>query len=187
MTEVIDPSKSTSAPMPLPAILSDNQEQIPKKPRKPKKKMSEHHKAKCVESLKKAREASAIKRKEKAEYKKIMKKKEQDEITDVINTSRAKDKERSDEKDAIILRLKKQLDNLTLNDVVAKPKRKMKKMETIIELSDIVPPPMVEKPVAVIKKPDAVIVKPIVTPVIISNKPKPYICKRKNNKASKYF
>ena len=151
--------------------------------------MSEHHKAKCVESLKKAREASAIKRKEKAEYKKIMKKKADDEMKEIINNSRALDKESNDEKDKIILRLQKQLNNLTLNDVISKPKpkRPVKKMETIIEDNDGNHEDVQELPKQCKQQP-VLKAEPIKKPLMskIQSKPIPYKCKRVN-KASKYF
>tara|TARA_R110002167_G_scaffold83638_3_gene227049 strand:+ start:1143 stop:1715 length:573 start_codon:yes stop_codon:yes gene_type:complete len=190
MTDIIEPAiKLIVEPIVEPRVeteVATEPEVPPKKPRKPKKKMSEHHKAKCVESLKKAREASAIKRKEKAEYKKIMKKKADDDIKEIINNSRAKDKETNDEKDKIILRLQKQLNNLTLNDVISKPKRPVKKMETIIEddITGVLPIPPPKKP---IQKP-VLKAEPIKKPLMpqIQSKPIPYKCKRVS-KASKYF
>jgi len=168
----------------------------PKKERKKKKPMSEHHKKKCIESLKKAREASALKRKEKAEYKKIMKQKDDEEMKEIIRKSRAKDKEDNEEKDKIILRLQKQLNNLTLQDVIPKPKKKPKQMITIIEDEHEEPPsnqtkapdpkPIEPNP-APIQKPKPMIQNNMaVNTNIISNKPKAYICKRKS-KAFQYF
>tara|TARA_R110001592_G_scaffold27919_1_gene103373 strand:- start:9113 stop:9703 length:591 start_codon:yes stop_codon:yes gene_type:complete len=196
MTEIIDPAiKMIVEPVVEPVVghvvepRVDN-EIPPKKPRKPKKKMSEHHKAKCVESLKKAREASAIKRKEKAEYKKIMKKKADDEMKEIINNSRALDKESNDEKDKIILRLQKQLNSLTLNDVISKPKpkkRPVKKMETIIEDNEGNHEDVQELPKQCKQQP-VLKAEPIKKPMKqkIQSKPIPYKCKRVN-KASKYF
>ena len=191
MTEIIDPAIKMIVEPIVESVVEPrvDTEILPKKVRKPKKKMSEHHKAKCVESLKKAREASAIKRKEKAEYKKIMKKKADDEMKEIINNSRALDKDSNDEKDKIILRLQKQLNNLTLNDVISKPKpkRPVKKMETIIEDNegnheDVQELPK-QKPTKPNKQP-VLNTKHIITKV--PPKPIPYKCKRVN-KASKYF
>ena len=195
MTEIIDPAIKMIVEPIVESVVEPrvDTEIPPKKTRKPKKKMSEHHKAKCVESLKKAREASAIKRKEKAEYKKIMKKKADDEMKEIINNSRALDKESNDEKDKIILRLQKQLNNLTLNDVISKPKpkRQVKKMDTIIEDNegnheDVQELPK-QKPNKSKQQP-VLKAEPIKKPLMskIQSKPIPYKCKRVN-KASKYF
>ena len=193
MTEIIDPAIKMIVEPVVEGVVET--EIPPKKTRKPKKKMSEHHKAKCVESLKKAREASAIKRKETAEYKKIMKKKADDEMKEIINNSRALDKESNDEKDKIILRLQKQLNNLTLNDVISKPKpkpkRQVKKMETIIEDNEGNHEDVQELPKQKPNKPKQQPVlkaEPIKKPLMskIQSKPIPYKCKRVN-KASKYF
>lgn len=196
MTEIIDPAIKMIVEPVVGHVVEprvDTEISPPKKVRKPKKKMSEHHKAKCVESLKKAREASAIKRKEKAEYKKIMKKKADDEMKEIINNSRALDKESNDEKDKIILRLQKQLNNLTLNDVISKPKpkRPVKKMETIIEDNEGNHEDVQELPKQKPNKPKQQPVlkaEPIKKPLMskIQSKPIPYKCKRVN-KASKYF
>lgn len=159
----------------------------PKPKRKAKKPMSEHHKAKCVASLKKAREASAIKRAKTAEAKRIIKKEEADKLDSIINNSREKERSDNAEKDKIILRLQKQLDNITLNDVIKKPPAKQPKkpkMVTIIEDEIIDENPMpIPAPAKVISK------TPIQSNEISSkNKiPQPYKCKPKKNKASKFF
>ena len=155
----------------------------PKK-RKAKKPMSEHHKAKCVASLKKAREASAIKRAKTAEAKRIIKKEEDQKLDDIINNSRQKEKHDNEEKDKIILRLQKQLDNITLNDVIKKPPAKKPKMVTIIE-EEIIE----EKPIPIPAPPKVISKTPIQSNENSSkiNIPQPYKCKPKINKASRYF
>ena len=185
MTEIIDPKLEMIINEPI------DQEVPPTPKRKYKKPMSEHHKAKCVESLKKAREASAIKRKKTAEAKKIMKKEEEAKLDAIINSSREKENKKNDERDRIILRLQKQLDNITLNDVIKKPPPKPK-IETIIEEEEEEEPIQIPVPEKIISKPP---IQPKEIPSQIKNEPimlnlnipKPYKCKVKKNKASKFF
>ena len=165
----------------------DVEEPPPKPKRKAKKPMSEHHKAKCVASLKKAREASAIKRAKTAEAKRIIKKEEDQKLDDIINNSRQKEKHDNEEKDKIILRLQKQLDNITLNDIIKKPPAKKPtkpKMVTIIE-DEIIE----EKPIPIPAPPKVISKTPIQSNENSSkiNIPQPYKCKPKKNKASRYF
>jgi len=91
-----------------------------KKPRKP---MSAEHKAKALEALKKAREASKLARGKKAQAKKIIKSKKEEETDDIIRKSLLEKTTKSDEKDKEIARLKKKLDGLTLQDVIPKQKK----------------------------------------------------------------
>ena len=161
------------------------------KPKRKKKPMTEEHKAKCKESLKRARIASALKRQQKAEYKKIKQKEEDDEMVATIEKARQKQiAANSDEKDKIISRLQKQLDNITLNDVIPKPKKKPKKLEVIEEElpppREPSPPPREPSPPPLPKptprqpsptpqpKPTPIVAKPPPLP-----KPMPYVCKRK--------
>ena len=169
----------------------DVEEPPPKPKRKVKRPMSEHHKAKCVESLKKAREASAIKRAKTAEAKRIIKKEEDQKLDDIINNSRQKEKSDNAEKDKIILRLQKQLDNITLNDVIKKPPAKQPKkpkMVTIIE-DEIIEEKPIPIPIPIPVPPKVISKTPIQSNEISTkiNIPQPYKCKPKKNKASRYF
>jgi len=91
-----------------------------KKPRKP---MSAEHKAKALEALKKAREASKLARGKKAQAKKIIKSKKEEETDDIIRKSLLEKTTKSDAKDKEIERLQKKLDGLTLQDVIPKIKK----------------------------------------------------------------
>jgi hypothetical protein len=108
----------------IPTVIDEIVEKPPKvKVKKPRKPMSEEHKAKLVASLVKAREQSALKRGLKSQAKKIIKEKEDAETNEIIRKSLlAKDKE--DPRDIQIKELKARLDGLTLQDVVKKPKKK---------------------------------------------------------------
>ena len=136
-----------------------------KKPRKP---MSAEHKKKVLESLKKAREASKLARGKNSQAKKILKKKKNDETDEIIRRSLLEKTVKDNEKDIEIKRLKKQLDNLTLQDVIPKPKKKPK-MEPIVEETEPEPePPVVVAPVVVAP----VVVAPVVVaPVVPAPKP----------------
>ena len=89
-----------------------------KKKRKP---MTAEHKAKCMASLKKAREASQLKRGKKARAKKIMKEKDDDEVDKILDLHIKSKAEKSEAKDKEIAMLKKKLNSLTLQDVIPKP------------------------------------------------------------------
>lgn len=91
-----------------------------KKPRKP---MSAEHKAKALEALKKAREASKLARGKKAQAKKIIKSKKEEETDDIIRTALLEKTTKSDAKDKEIERLQKKLAGLTLQDVIPKQKK----------------------------------------------------------------
>ena len=89
-----------------------------KKKRKP---MTAEHKAKCMASLKKAREASQLKRGKKARAKKIMKEKDDDEVDKILDLHIKSKAEKAEAKDKEIAMLKKKLNSLTLQDVIPKP------------------------------------------------------------------
>ena len=132
MDEVIDNEpKTTALPVPNENPVVPEGEVKPKKPRKPRKPMSEEHKAKCKESLAKAREASKKKRQKNAYVKKLKKKEDEKEKDDAIKAQILAE----DSKDKEIEKLKKKLANLTLQDVLPKPKPKAKEevLESIAE------------------------------------------------------
>ena len=170
-------------------IDTDTEEPTPKPKRKAKKPMSEHHKAKCIASLKKAREASAIKRAKTAEAKRIIKKEESDKLDSIINNSRQKEKHDNEEKDKIILRLQKQLDNITLNDIIKKPKPTVKKPKMVTIIEDEIMEEIEEKPMPIPAPPKVISKTPIQSKENSTkiNIPQPYKCKPKKNKASKFF
>tara|TARA_R110000824_G_scaffold34846_3_gene110024 strand:- start:2059 stop:2631 length:573 start_codon:yes stop_codon:yes gene_type:complete len=89
-----------------------------KKKRKP---MTAEHKAKCMASLKKAREASQLKRGKKAKAKKIMKEKDDAEVDKILDLHIKSKAEKEEAKDKEISALKKKLDSLTLQDIIPKP------------------------------------------------------------------
>ena len=135
MDEVIDNEpKTTALPVPNENPVVPEGEVKPKKPRKPRKPMSEEHKAKCKESLAKAREASKKKRQKNAYVKKLKKKEDEKEKDDAIKAQILAE----DSKDKEIEKLKKKLANLTLQDVLPKPKPKAKEevLETIEEATE---------------------------------------------------
>lgn len=92
-----------------------------KKAKKPRKAMTAEHKAKCLASLKKAREASQLKRGKKARAKKIMKQKDDDEVDKILDLHIKSKAEKEEAKDKEIAALKKKLNSLTLQDVIPKP------------------------------------------------------------------
>ena len=94
-----------------------------KKKRKP---MTAEHKAKCMASLKKAREASQLKRGKKARAKKIMKEKDDAEVDKILDLHIKSKAEKAEAKDKEIAMLKKKLNSLTLQDVIPKPPPKPK-------------------------------------------------------------
>ena len=75
-----------------------------KKKRKP---MTAEHKAKCMASLKKAREASQLKRGKKARAKKIMKEKDDEEVDKILDLHIKSKAEKAQAKDKEIAMLKK--------------------------------------------------------------------------------
>ncbi len=108
----------------------------PKKERKKRKPMSAEHKAKALEALKKAREASKAKRQKNAYVKRLKKKEEEKAKDDEIKKQILAD----DDKDKEIAKLKKQLESLTLQDVVKKPTPKQQEpLPTIEEVNEVVP------------------------------------------------
>jgi hypothetical protein len=139
-----------NAPAPAPAPAPEPEQNLnpvvpegevkPKKPRKKRAPMSAEHKAKCVASLAKAREASKAKRQKNAYVKRIKKKEEEKAKDDIIKAQILADNSNTD-KDKEIAKLKKQLESLTLQDVVKKPKPKVEKpLPTIDELNESEPP-----------------------------------------------
>jgi lipopolysaccharide export LptBFGC system permease protein LptF len=93
-----------------------------------------------VASLAKAREASKAKRQKNAYVKRIKKKEEEKAKDDIIKAQILADNSNTD-KDKEIAKLKKQLESLTLQDVVKKPKPKVEKpLPTIDELNESEPP-----------------------------------------------
>ena len=102
-----------------------------KKPRKP---MTESHRLKLLEALKKARVASALKRGKASRAKKILKEKNDENVDKILDDHIKAKKDKEDEKDKTILELKAKLDGLTLQDII--PKIKKKKIEKIVEDDD---------------------------------------------------
>jgi len=96
----------------------------PKKEKKKRKPMSPEHKAKLLEGLKKAREKSNLMRKKRSEAKKIIKRKEDEEVDRILHENLLSKGKKEDDKDKEIERLKKKLENLTLQDIIKKPKKK---------------------------------------------------------------
>ena len=95
----------------------------PKKEKKKRKPMTPEHKAKLLEGLKKAREKSNLMRKKRSEAKKIIKRKENEEVDRILHENLLSKGKKEDDKDKEIARLKKKLENLTLQDVIKKPKK----------------------------------------------------------------
>ena len=127
------------------AISEDISEEVSIKPKvkvkKPRKPMSAEHKAKVVESLKKAREASKLARGKKSQVKKIKKMKADEETDDIIRNSLLEKSKKNDEKDLEIKRLMKKLENMTLQDVLPKPKRE----ESVAVLEQVAKPSQKEE------------------------------------------
>ena len=121
------------------------EEEPPKKIKKKRRPMTAEHKAKLVASLAKAREASALKRGKVAKAKKILKAQDDEQVDKILDAHIKNKKEKETLKDKEIAKLKSQLENLTLQDVVPK---KPKVMETIKE--EVVPKPV---PVAALPTP----------------------------------
>ena len=107
----------------------------PVKEKKQRKPMTPEHKAKVLAALSKAREASALSRQKKAEVKKIKKRDADEETDEIIRKDLLKKTAKNDAKDDRIAALEKQLSNITLQDVIKKPKAKkpMKVIEEEIE------------------------------------------------------
>ena len=132
---------------------------VPKpKIKKARKPMTPEHKAKLVESLKKAREQSALKRGLKSQAKKIIKEADEAETNEIIRKSLlVKAKAEHDPRDVEIKKLRAKLDGLTLQDVIKKPKPKPKviieepEFEPIDEPDEPKPEPKAE-PKAEIRK-----------------------------------
>lgn len=139
-----------------------------KKPKKKRAPMSEEHKAKCRESLIKAREASKKKRQKNAYVKKIKKKEEEKAKDDQIKKTIL-----NDDKDKEIAMLKKKLESLTLQDVVQKPEPKPKQQEPLptIDEVDEAPTPLKDEPPKPPKKVEMKIeeVEPPVKPIPVEN------------------
>lgn len=119
--------------------LIDNETIIPKKIKKekikkPRKPLSDSHRAKLLEALKKARIASALKRGKASRAKKILKEKNDENVDKILDDHIKAKKDKEDEKDKTILELKAKLDGLTLQDII--PKIKKKKIEKIVEDDD---------------------------------------------------
>ena len=142
-----DPDATTRTPIaePTPIVITDETITLPEpkqntvkpkavKAKKPRKPMSEEHKAKLLAGLVKAREASAVKRGLKSQAKKILKEKDDAETNELVRRSLLA-KSQPDPRDVEIAELKKRLDGLTLQDVVKKPRQK-KKPATIKEADE---------------------------------------------------
>ena len=116
--------------------LIDNETIIPKKIKKekikkPRKPLSDSHRAKLLEALKKARIASALKRGKASRAKKILKEKNDENVDKILDDHIKAKQDKEDEKDKTILELKARLDGLVLQDII--PKIKKKKIEKIVE------------------------------------------------------
>lgn len=133
MTEEYDENLNTSSEPETPENIEieiKEEEETPKeKPKKEKKKrkpMTPEHKAKLLEGLKKAREKSNLMRKKRSEAKKIIKRKENEEVDRILHENLLSKGKKEDDKDKEIERLKKKLESLTLQDVIKKPKKKVR-------------------------------------------------------------
>ncbi len=104
-----------------------------KKVKKKRKPMTAEHKAKCMASLKKAREASQLKRGKKAKAKKIMKEKDDEEVDKILDLHIKAKAEKEEAKDKEIAALKKQLNSLTLQDIIPKPPPQPKRVESVAD------------------------------------------------------
>ena len=91
-----------------------------KKQRKP---MTPEHKAKLLAGLSKARLASNLARAKRKQVKKIQKEQEDAEVDRILRENLLSKSKKTDDKDKEIERLKKKLENLTLQDVIKKPKK----------------------------------------------------------------
>ena len=133
MTEEYDENLNTSSepetPENIEIEINEEKETPKEKPKKEKKKrkpMTPEHKAKLLEGLKKAREKSNLMRKKRSEAKKIIKRKENEEVDRILHENLLSKGKKEDDKDKEIERLKKKLESLTLQDVIKKPKKKVR-------------------------------------------------------------
>ena len=130
--------------------------------------MNAKNKDKLIASLAKARVASSAKRAKVKAVKKIKKRKEEDELDKILaddleerkkkaNISKANQKDSSEaKKDEEIEKLKNQIKNMTLQDVIKK-----KPLETIEEKEEVR-----ESVVDTVKKPKAVMEEPKQIPIV---------------------